>query len=72
LPFDANPNGPLLRWLDRLYALTDCVETYEASGRTLMQGVRLNNQFIGTGYSKDIRLLCDFGSSLYLIERLKK
>ncbi len=37
-----------------------------------MQGVRLNNQFIGTGYSKDIRLLCDFGSSLYLIERLKK
>lgn len=70
LPFDANPNGPILRWLDRLYAMTDCVETYEASGQTLMQGVRLNNQFIGTGYTNKIRMLCDFGSNLYLIERI--
>jgi len=69
LPFDANPNGPVLRWLDRLYALTDCVETYEASGKTLMRGVRLNNQFIGTGYTNRIRMLCDFGSNLYLIEQ---
>ncbi len=72
LPFDANPNGPILRWLDRLYALTDCVETYEASGKTLMQGVRLNNQFIGTGYTNQIRMLCDFGSNLYLIERVSE
>lgn len=67
LPFSVNPNGPLLRWIDRLYALTDCVETYRASGNTLMQGVHLNNQFIGTGYSKEIRMLGDFGSSLYTI-----
>ncbi|MEN6594385.1 MAG: alpha-galactosidase [Clostridiaceae bacterium] len=69
LPFDVNPNGPLLRWIDRLYALTDCVETYQASGKTLMRGVRLNNQFIGTGYHKGVRMLGDFGSSLYTIEK---
>ena len=69
LPFDVNPNGPLIRWIDRLYAMTDCVETYEADGQTLLQGVHLNNQFIGTGYSKNVRMLGDFGSSLYEIER---
>ncbi len=31
-------------------------------------GVHLNNQFIGTGYNKDIRMLGDFGSSLYTVE----
>ena len=67
MPFSINPNGPLLRWIDRLYALTDCVEIYRASGSTLMQGVHLNNQFIGTGYSAQIRMLGDFGSSLYTI-----
>ncbi len=68
MPFSVNPNGPLLRWIDRLYSMQDCVETYCASGRTLMQGVHLNNQFIGTGYNKDIRMLGDFGSSLYTVE----
>ena len=67
LPFSINPNGPLLRWLDRIYALPDCVESYQASGKVLMQGVHLNNQFIGTGYTKEIRMLGDFGSSLYVL-----
>lgn len=69
LPFDVNPNGPLIRWIDRLYAMTDCVETYEAAGSVLMQGVHLNTQFIGTGYNKNVRMLGDFGSSLYEIEQ---
>ena len=70
IPFDFRPNGPLIRFLDRVYALTDCVETYEASGHTLMRGIHLNNQFIGTGYTKDVRMLGDFGSSLYCVERV--
>jgi alpha-galactosidase len=69
LPFDVNPNGPLIRWIDRLYALSDCVETYSADGSTLMQGLHLNNQFIGTGYNTHVRMLGDFGSSLYEIRR---
>ncbi|MEN6563219.1 MAG: alpha-galactosidase [Christensenella sp.] len=68
LPVMINPNGPILRWIDRLYALTDCVETYQANGRTLMQGVHLNNQFIGTGYNGQIRMLGDFGSNLFAIQ----
>ncbi len=70
LPFDINPKGLLLRWLDRIHALADCVERHEADGRTLMRGVRLNTAFIGTGYFEHIRMLGDFGSNLYRIERL--
>ena len=70
LPFSINPNGLLFRWADRLYAMRDCVETYEASGKTLMQGVHLNNQFVGTGYNERVRMLGDFGSNLYSIESI--
>ena len=69
LPFSINPNGMLFRSIDRLYAMTDCVETYQASGKTLMQGVHLNNQFIGTGYTNQVRMLGDFGSNLYSIKK---
>jgi len=68
LPFSINPNGFLFRWIDRLYAMQDCVETYTASGKTLMQGVHLNNQFVATGYNQNIRLLGDFGSNLYALD----
>lgn len=70
LPFSINPNGLLFRWIDRIYALNDCVETYSASGKTFMQGIHLNNQFIGTGYSDKVRMLGDFGSNLYEIEEI--
>lgn len=68
LPFSINPNGFLFRWIDRLYAMQDCVETYTASGKTLIQGVHLNNQFVATGYNQNIRLLGDFGSNLYALD----
>ncbi|NLI53146.1 MAG: alpha-galactosidase [Clostridiales bacterium] len=70
LPFSINPNGLLFHIIDRVYSLHDGVETYEASGRTLMQGVHLNNQFVGTGYNGSIRMLGDFGSNLYAIDRM--
>ncbi len=69
LPFSINPNGFLLRWVDRVYALNDTVESYEASGKTLMQGVHLTNQFIGTGYNSSVRMLGDFGSNLYTLHQ---
>jgi alpha-galactosidase len=70
LPFPINPNGMLFRWADRLYALRDCVESYTANGKTLMQGVHLNNQFVATGYNERIRMLGDFGSNLYALEEV--
>ena len=70
LPFSINPNGFLFRLADRLYAMQDCVETYQSTGQVLMQGVHLNNQFVGTGYNERVRLLGDFGSNLYTIEAI--
>ncbi len=69
LPMELNPNGIFMRMANRLFALDDCVETYTASGAQLMQGVRLNTPFIGTGYNAQVRMLGDFGSNLYLVGR---
>lgn len=66
LPLRINPSGFLFRLIDRFYSLTDCVEDYTAKGDQLMQGIRLNNPFIGTYYNDSTRLVGDYGSYLYL------
>ncbi len=70
MPIELDPRGFILRNLNKLYALTDCIERYTAGGAQLMCGVHLNNQFIGSGYNSGIRMLGDYGSSLYWIRRL--
>lgn len=70
LPFTLAPEGFLLRTADRHYAMTDCVEAYQGTGEALMDGILLNNQFIGTGYNAQTRFLGDFGSNLYVTEAL--
>lgn len=69
LPVELNPNGFILRTANRYYTLKDCVETYEADGAMLANGILLNNQFVGSYYNEQTRLLGDFGSSLYIIEK---
>ncbi|HEY8349760.1 MAG TPA: alpha-galactosidase, partial [Clostridia bacterium] len=69
LPFTLDPNGFILRTAGKYYCLTDCIEKYVGYGDMLMSGVRLSNQFIGTGYNSRIRLLGDYGSNLYVIEK---
>ncbi len=68
LPFKLNPEGFIIRTANKLYALSDGVEEYRVFGKTAMKGVRLNNQYMGTGYNDKLRLLGDFGSSLYTVE----
>ena len=68
LPVALNPDGFILRVANRFFCLEDCVETYLGYGEALMGGVLLNNQFIGTGYNRQIRLLGDFGSNLYVTQ----
>jgi len=68
LPLDLDPDGPVLRTAGKVYALTDCVETYDTTGAALDAGIMLANQFLGTGYNDTTRLLGDFGSTLYLIK----
>ena len=69
LPFHIHPDGILVSLLNKLYTLTDCVEEYEGYGDLLLSGVKLNNQFIGSYYNAQTRLLGDFGSNLYVIRR---
>jgi alpha-galactosidase len=70
LPFPIHPEWFLFRLANRFFSLTDCVETFSGTGRLLMAGVPLHQQFLGTGYSKRIRMLGDFGSNLYWITKL--
>jgi len=72
LPVSLNPNGAILRFANRVYCLKDGVEVYESQGRALESGILLANQFMGTGHNAQIRVLGDFGSSLYLTQKVEK
>ena len=54
------------------YNLPDCVEEYRCSAAALSVGIPLNNQFAGTGHNENIRMLGDFGSNLYIIEKVNR
>jgi len=70
LPVNLNPEGVILGVAKRLYRMTDCVEQYEAYGAALADGLQLSNQFMGSDYNQQTRLLGDFGSNLYVTTRL--
>ena len=70
LPFRVHPDGWLLHLAGKFITLPDCVEEYTARGDVLQAGLKLNNQFLGSNYNDKTRLLGDFGSNLYLIDRL--
>ena len=71
LPVELKPDGFVLRTANKFYALTDGEERCTARGDALMAGLRLQQQFIGTGYDPKLRLPGDWGSTLYLIEKNK-
>jgi len=68
LPVTLDPNGTIMRTVGKHYSMNDCEESYDAYGKTLMEGLLLNNQFEGTFYNDKTRLLGDFGSNLYVVE----
>ena len=67
-PVKLKADGAILRTADRHFAMTDGYEQYTASGQTLLSGIGLAMQYSGTGYHPDLRILGDWGSSLYLVE----
>ncbi|MCL1800109.1 MAG: alpha-galactosidase [Promicromonosporaceae bacterium] len=71
LPVELAPDGVIMRTAGKLYKMDDAVEHYQGTGALFAQGVMLANQFIGSHYNAETRLLGDFGSSLYVTE-LKK
>lgn len=71
-PLRLKPDGFILRMVNRYYALADGELSFAASGAALQSGVGLNNQFIGTGYHKKLRLWGDFGSQMYMVRLLNQ
>jgi len=72
MPIELDPDGFLLRTANKVYTMPDGCEEYETSGAALMAGMKLNDQFIGTGYNGKLHMLGDFGSVLYIIERISE
>ena len=70
MPIELDPEGFILRTADKVYAMPDGKEDYTAKGSVLMAGLKLNNQFLGTGYNGKLHILGDYGSILYEIEEL--
>ena len=68
-PIYLRPDGFILRTVNKHFALTDGQESYECTATALRFGINLAMQYVGTGYHKDIRVLGDFGSNLYLIQK---
>ena len=70
-PVNIDPNGQLLRIADRHFTLPGGNEEWTVSGSALGSGILLRPQFRGTGYDKNQRTQGDFGSDIYIIEKMK-
>ena len=69
-PIKLRADGFVLRTVDKHYALVDGEEEYTAlPAEALLQGLPLSMQYSGTGYLPSLRILGDFGSSLYHIKK---
>ena len=68
MPVELHPDGFVLRTANKFIAMPDGAEEYVATGAALGVGMRMNDQFMGTGYTPDIHMFGDFGSCLYSIE----
>ena len=69
-PVSIDPNGALLRTVDRHYTLPDGEECYTVSGAALRSGITLMPRFRGTGYDRRQHTHADFGSDVYVIEEV--
>ena len=67
-PIYLKPDGFILRTVDRYFAMVDGGESYTASGAMLSEGINLAMQYEGSGYDPGLRILGDYGSSLYFIK----
>ncbi|HHZ18556.1 MAG TPA: alpha-galactosidase [Acholeplasmataceae bacterium] len=72
LPFKVKLDGNIHNLISRLYRPKTGAESYLVYGSALKHaGVRLNQQFMGTGFGSGVRVMGDFGSRLYMIEKHK-
>ncbi len=68
LPIKLNPKKALFRVVSHFKKLDNATEDVLLSGQALMHGYKMKQQFMGTYYNDQTRILGDFGSQLYVIE----
>ena len=71
-PITLRSDGAIMRFVDRHFSMVDGAESYECSGEVLQSGVNLVMQYSGTGYDASLRILGDFGSTLYTVKEISK
>ena len=71
-PITLRSDGAIMRFVDRHFSMTDGAEVYECSGEALLHGINLAMQYSGTGYNTSVRMLGDFGSTLYTIKEISE
>jgi alpha-galactosidase len=70
LPVHLNPDGLLLKTADKLYRMDTEAESYTAYGSLLMRaGLRFLQDFSGSGYAPQMRLMQDFASRIYFLQK---
>ncbi|QNO38127.1 alpha-galactosidase [Protaetiibacter sp. SSC-01] len=68
-PVRLDPNGLVMNVVSKRRSLPDGVESYHGTGELLAAGIKLEMQFSGTGHNPAVRMLGDFGSTLYTVVR---
>lgn len=72
LPVKIRGDGVVHTLLSSRYMFKMVEESYEAAGDLLNScGIKLIQQFSGTGYNDNIRIFSDYGSRLYVIEEVE-
>ena len=73
LPIKIKLNGKIHRLISKVYRPKNGNECYLINGKTFKYaGIRLLQQFMGTGFNENVRVLGDFGSRLYFINKYNK
>ncbi|HCZ23980.1 MAG TPA: hypothetical protein DHV05_03885 [Acholeplasmataceae bacterium] len=71
LPIKLNTNGWVMRTIGKYKMLDNASIDQHVSGEILKQGMKLKQQFMGTYYNDQTRILGDYGSMLYEIKKVK-
>lgn len=68
LPKYIKITNTMIHYISKLYSYEDAREVYYVNDKQLLNGIRLSHQYKGLGYNSDVRLLSEYGSTLYLVE----
>ncbi|MGD9605443.1 MAG: alpha-galactosidase [Bacilli bacterium] len=70
-PIHLKVNGKLHRFIGKVYHPNTEKERYIVHGKAFFHaGVKLNPQFMGTGFNNQVRMIGDFGSRLYVFSKM--